>query len=153
VRLKGTVRIIVPSSSESFQISNLRTAGTVTKSVGGRRFMVGELKKSGDGYVLPLTFYRGVLGREEWRQLLQSGGIRQAVRILDADGNPLAIRTSGNANADLNKTESTLNLSITRERIGKAQPEPAEPMKFIYEVTTEVRDMVVPFELRDIALP
>jgi len=125
----------------------------VSKSVGGRRFTVGELKKSGESYALPLTFYRGAMGREEWRQLLLSNTVRQAVRILDADGNPLAIRVTSNANADMNKNESTLNLTITRERVGRTPPEPVEPAKFIYEVTTEVRDMVVPFELSDIALP
>ena len=48
------------------------------------------------------------------------------------------------------KLEATLN--YTRGRFGNV-PAPGEPVKIVWEVPTETRDVTVPFELQDLPLP
>jgi len=54
---------------------------------------------------------------------------------------------------DAEATEHTLSLTASRERIRGVGFAIGEPVRLVFEVVSEDKDIVVPFELHDVVLP
>lgn len=152
VRLKGFSRVLMQTKSQTWEVAAdaVPTSGAAgpapAKSIGGRKYVVEELKGTGDAYELKFTLLReGPAGRvEEWQQY--GRGVR--VSLVDAQGRSLAGR-GYNGGGSEEKLTYTYTFARDLDTGVKAGP----PVKVVVEVPTEAREVEVPFEFRDVPLP
>jgi hypothetical protein len=146
-KLKGSSRFVVQTRAEKAEIADVLVAKNVVRVVGGRRFRLREVRKSGESYIAQITIYRTGGTANEW-MLMYPYSI---FKLVDAKGNPL-LRTSNAGGGGGGGDESTINLTFQRQMWQGGQ-NADEPAKLIWEVPTESRDMRIPFEFRDLPLP
>jgi hypothetical protein len=121
--------------------------------VGGTKVAFKEFKKQGDGngiWHLRLTIARGG-DAGEVGEALQST-VYTRLKVLDAKGQPLEHRGYSSTGRN-NETEMTLHFG-QGHRFADGQDEPTgDPVKLLWEVPTETRDVTIPFEFTDLPLP
>lgn len=148
VRLKGFCRVMMQTRSETWEVPNALTAGgaTQSKAIGGRRYVVNELKAvgNGDAYQLKLTVVREGARGEMWQQF----GRGMRVSLVDGDGKALANRGWGQEGPE-EKATYTYTFSRGTDTGGQT----GAAAKLVLEVPTEVKEVEVPFEFKDLPLP
>ena len=145
--LKGTTRIILQTRSQTAEIPDILDARNVSKSVDGRRFVLKEVRLTNGVYVVQLTLYRAGWSPSEWNYLATYSN--STFRLEDAKGVPL-LRSGVSPGGGADQVELTLQF---RRQDSNGNEVADEPAKLVWEIPTETREITVPFEFTDIALP
>jgi hypothetical protein len=143
-KLKGTGRFLLQTRSEKTEISDVLAARNETRAAGGKRFTLKEVRRTGDSYQLVITLYRSGWQQNEWNYMYTYN----AFRLVDGKGNPLTRVSNSTAHSNAESMEMTL--TYQRVLFNDAAGEPA---KLLWEVPTETKEVVVPFEFTDLPLP
>lgn len=145
-RLRGTLKCSVQVKSETVEIDDIKDAKDVTKTAGGITITIRSLQNNNGSYQLTLSMTSAPFrGPGRWDQI-QS--IASNIQLLDAGGTPLQF--NGTSSTNFNGNQMTLQLTYSPlNRNGQN----AEPKKLVWEVPTETKELAVPFELTDLALP
>lgn len=150
-RLKATGKFIVQTRSETAEVPNIASASDVTKIVGGRRFLIKNVEKNGDVYIVHTVFYRAGWSQQEWSSMynLNASGMIN-FQLADEQGNGfnrVNITPRGSANDSM-----TIDIQFQRMNAAGAAPV-GEPAKLTWDIPTETREVVVPFEFKDLPIP
>jgi hypothetical protein len=146
-RLRGAGRFIIQTRAEQAEISEVQSARGVTKVVAGRRFTLKEVRKQGNQYVAMITLYRAGWSQSEWNYMMYP---QQTFRMVDARGVPLMRLGNGSSNGG----QDQMDVDIQFQRQNWNGTENAgEPVKLLWEVPVETKEIGVPFEFLDLPLP
>lgn len=151
-RLRGTMRFVIQTKSERLEIADVLASKEVHWTAGDARVVVHGMTRGPDGYELQLGIGSAQpapvgAGRGAGWQLHQS--MQNRLRLLDANDQPVERRGYSSRNAD-DRTEFTLQFSEATHPHGRRA---AEPLKLVWEVPTETREVAVPFEFKDLPMP
>ena len=176
VTLRGSVNVLLQTHVETIEIPAVLSAANTSRTAGGLRLTVTEAKKSGDRYDITATIARDVSGGGsggdvEWERVQQS---LNDLKLIDAQGRPLV---RSNLASGLANESFELNMSFTRGDLlnlgggggggagrlrdgaaargaaGAAVDGPIDPVKLVWQVPTETKEINVPFEFKDVPLP
>jgi len=136
-RLKGELSFTIRVKHETIEIDNILSAKNVTRSAGGSTITIRDLTNANGQYQLHLLA-SGAPGTPPWA-IFQNAGSSLTI-VDDKDRAFQQISMSQNNN------------EYTLAYIANA-PDMGPPKKLRWDVTTETRQMTVPFELDDIELP
>ena len=145
-RLRGTGRFVIQTRSEIAEVPNILEAKNVTKVVGGKRFTLKEVRRAGDSYIVTLTLYRSGWNPNEWNYMYP----QNIFKLLDGDGKPL-VRTS-NTGGGGGGEQVDISIHFQRQN-WNPNDNSGEPARLVWEVPTETREVVVPFEFADLEMP
>ena len=145
-RLKGSGRFVIQTRSETAEIPAVLEAKNVSKVIGGKRFTLKEVRKAGDAYVVMLTLYRSGWNPNEWNYMYP----QNIFKLLDGNGKPL-LRTS-NTGGGGGAEQVDISLNFQRQN-WNPNDNSGEPAKLVWEVPTETKELLVPFEFTDLELP
>jgi hypothetical protein len=147
-RLKGSVKFLVQTRSESLDIPDVLAAKNVTQNVGGRRIVLKEVKKNGEQYDVQMSIFRDGLNAQEWNALQYPG---YAVRLLDKEGRALTSHGWGGGGGG---NEMSYNFNFSKQNFhGGEDGKPGEPHRLVWEIPIETRETNVNFEYKDLPLP
>lgn len=143
-RLKGRFRALIESRSEKLVIDDIMNARGLVKDVAGRRVIVSEVTESERQYGVKLTIVRRRRDIDERRPAWQDNLQPNEVVLQDVSGKPLrAAGYSGGGSSEKLEYE----LSFSRDRDG------GPPARLLWELPVEAKEIVVPFEFKDLPLP
>jgi hypothetical protein len=145
--VKGSVKFVVQTKSETLDIPDVLTAKNVTKTVANCRVMLKEVKKNGEQYDVQMTIYRDGMNQQEWNGLQYPG---YAVKLVDKDGKSLSAQGWGGGGGP---NELNYNWNFTRNSWGGDDGKAGEPARLVWEIPTETRETTVSFEFKDLPLP
>jgi hypothetical protein len=144
--LKGSARFMLQARSESGEIADILSAKNVSKSAGGRRFLVKEVRKNNEMFQVMMTIFRPGWTAQEWN--FQFPGT--LFKLVDGEGNALFRMHA----APGSMTNEQMELTIHYQRQNWNGGVPAgEPVKLTWEIPVESKEIQVPFELLDLPLP
>jgi hypothetical protein len=159
-RLRASTTVLVETRSAVLDVP-LTSARNATRTVGGVRVAV----KSVDSSRAELSVFRDGRSDAEWYavQLQLSAGRAQLL----GDGDKVVARGQGGATTEESPDNQRVDLRLRfgREgedgRVGKegkrvggaAAGSSSEPTRFVWEFPVEARELVVPFEFRDLPVP
>jgi hypothetical protein len=147
-RLKGNVRFIVQTRSETLDVPGVAAAKGAVKTVAGRRVLIKEVKQNGSSVELHVTVYRDGMGQAEWNAMDYP---YYAVRMLDKDGRAL---TSNGWGGGRGQNEANYQWTFSRDAWGGGDNEKiGEPYRLLWEVPLETREVRAAFDFKDIPLP
>jgi len=146
--LRGAGRFIIQTRSESAEVNDiLNLRGPVEKVVGGKRFKLKEIRRQGNQYVAMLTLYRAGWSQNDWNYMMYP---QQTFRMLDARGVPLM--RLGNGSSGGGPDQMDIDIQFQRQNWNGTE-NAGEPVKLVWEVPTETKEISVPFEFKDLPLP
>ncbi|MGA2498855.1 MAG: hypothetical protein ABSH20_14020, partial [Tepidisphaeraceae bacterium] len=172
--LRGKIRAVVQIKGEKVEIPEVTKAENVEKTVGGRRMLLKGVKRLNEWqYQATVVFYRDKMDPRQFQDTLSNPGMR----LVDADGqefisaggqwgggvwingpggmvgqpggapNPAPAKLA----AEQAETEATLTF-YRQAPMGQAGAL-AEPLKLVWDVVIESREIAIPFEFKDLPLP
>jgi hypothetical protein len=143
--LRASARFIVQTKSETIEIPDPLAAKNVTKSVAGRKVTIKDVQRAPEEYQATVTFSRDQIPADQWPGTVFPGN---TLRLVDADGKMIIARGFGLGGKS---DDSTYVFKFEKEpprgsRIGK-------PLKLIWEIPTETREIPLAFEFKDVPVP
>jgi hypothetical protein len=145
--LKGSMRFVVQTKSETLDVPEITMVKNTTKTMAGRRILIKELKTNGGNYELSVTVYRDGLGQNEWNTMDYP---YNSVRLVDKEGRSLNINGSSSG---IGPNERNLQWTFSRETWGPDNEKVGEPFRLVWEVPLETREVRAAFEFKDLPLP
>jgi hypothetical protein len=144
-QLRASAKFIAQTKSETIEYADPLTSKNVTKTVAGRKIIIKEVRRTPEEYEATVTFVRGEIPQAQWEQTLFPGN---SLRLVDADGKIVLAKGFGLGGKG---DESTFVFKFEKEpprgsRIGK-------PIKLVWEIPTETRELPLTFEFKDLPLP
>jgi hypothetical protein len=144
-KLRASAKFVAQTASETIEYADPLTSKNVTKTVGGRKIIVKEVRRAAEEYEATVTFVRGDTPQAEWEQTVFPGN---ALRLVDGDNKTLVARGFGMGGKG---DESTFVFKFEKEpprgsRIGK-------PLKLAWEIPTQTKEIPLTFEFTDLPLP
>lgn len=144
--LKGAIRCRVLEESARWEIENIVAVSGATKEVGGVIYTVQSVKTSGPRSCemkVVVDVSGGIKAAADRRP--DFNAIMRGMRLVDAAGR--AYHTGGGGGGGSDKhAEYSFNFSTSDQSAGL-------PAKLIWEIPTKIREVRVPFEFKDLALP
>lgn len=142
---EGSVHLLAHTATERVEIDDILKANEVTHVVGGKRFVVHKVTSDGNTYEVTMTLYRGDMSDGDWAWFGYPYG---RFRLVDAGGRDLSPSSGGGGGND--KSEFTIR--YTRDT-AIPNEKPGEPVKLIWDLPVNTRELVVPFSFKDLPLP
>ena len=146
-RLRGAGRFIIQTRSEQAEIGDIQNARGVTKMVAGKKFTLKEVRKQGNQYVAMITLFRAGWTPNEWNYMMYP---QQTFRMVDARGVPLMRLGNGSSGGGVDQMD--IDIQFQRQNWNGTE-NAGEPVKLLWEVPVETKEIAVPFEFRDLPLP
>jgi hypothetical protein len=146
-RIKGSLKFLVQTKSETLDVPDILTVKNLNKTVAKRRMLIKEVKKNGEQYEVAMTIYRDGLSPAQWSAVLNPG---YTVRLLDKEGRPL---TSSGWGGGSNDQEANYTWNFNRNVWNGQQTKLGEPHRLVWEIPTETRELEARFEFKDLPLP
>ncbi|HEV8290645.1 MAG TPA: hypothetical protein VGP94_01920, partial [Tepidisphaeraceae bacterium] len=143
-RLRGSGRFIIQTRAEQAEIGEVQNARGVTKIVAGKRFTLKEVRKQGNQYVAMVTLYRAGWSPNEWNYMMYP---QQTFRMVDARGVPLM--RLGNGTGGGGPDQMDIDIQFQRQNWNGTE-NAGEPVKLLWEVPVEMKEIGVPFEFTDL---
>lgn len=141
---RGRVLLNIHTDMNKVEVKDVLKAEAVPCRAGEKRFTLDYVRSSGAGFEIKLTLYRDSMPPEEWAWFSYPYG---KIKLLDAEGNEL-YPSSGSGGGDGIRNE--FRMTFVRTRAGR--PNTGEPAIFLWELPGPTREVVVPFEFRDMPL-
>jgi hypothetical protein len=145
-KLRGAAQFLVRTGFETWELSQVMTVQNATRVIGGVRITIEGLSKSDEGYTLRIRGQGALCGLASPGLLDQFESIRRSIRLLDQNGRAFSVDFAGGSGREDWSYLFTFKPT-------PAQDATAEPAKLIWDVPTEAKFMVVPFEFKDLPLP
>jgi hypothetical protein len=146
-RLRGSGRFLIQTRSETAEITEVLSARDITKTVAGKRFKLKEIRRQGNQYVAMITLYRAGWQPQEWNYMMYP---QQTFRMLDARGIPLM--RLGNGTSGGGADQMDIDIQFQRQNWNGTE-NAGEPVKLVWEVPVQTKEVTVPFEFKDLPLP
>ena len=147
-RLKMTGRFVTRKATQTLEIPDVLTVRNAEYMVGGFRVVIVHVNKVVDGqYAYEIVAHRDGKPQADW-DVFRSLFDRHGCRLIDDQGTPLSSRGGGGSYGP-DEVRITRTLACDA-RDGKKAGEPA---KLVWEFPTEVQQVRVALEFRDIPLP
>jgi hypothetical protein len=159
-KLRGTLRFLVRTKSESWQVPDILRVRNLTKTVvtahARERYEVTEAVEEDDRYsVIKVKVTRERLtapGHDEEQAIdgeipvLFDHNVAGFLRVVDAEGKQL---TPSGGEIGNNERELTVDFQVSRIAVGPR----GKPATLIWEIPLEYKEVVIPFEFNDLPLP
>jgi hypothetical protein len=147
--IKGGIDVSIQTRAARLEVPDIRNARSVTRAAGGVRFTVHQLTKNGDNWQLAVTVQpEEAAGQQQWERIQQIVSMAD-MKLLDDRGEPLH-RGSQSTTGGAGQMEMTVE--FTSRGWGRNR-QPGEPSVLVWTVPTATKDIVVPFEFRDLPIP
>jgi hypothetical protein len=145
VKLRGSVNFVAQTKSETIEVSDPLTSPNTTVNLPGRKIVIKEVRRGAEEYEATVALIRDGLPAAQWENATFPGN---ALRLVDGDGKQVVARGFGVGGKS---DESTFVFRFEKEpprgsRIGR-------PVKLVWEVPTETRELPVAFEFKDLPMP
>jgi len=147
-RLKGSIDVSVQTRYEQLEVPDVVSARSVNKVAGGVRFVIKELRRTGETWSLDLVARPDGARPDEWERMQQVLTTAD-IKLLDARGEVFQ-RTGSSTSGGPEQVEMTIEFT---PRAWGHDRKLGEPAKLVWTVPTETRDVSVPFEFRDLPIP
>ena len=158
VALRGSAMVQLQTRAETLEIPNILSASNVSRSAAGVTLTVREAKKVADRYELSLVVTRAsgppagaadnMVDSLDWQRVQQS---LADIRLVDEQGHTLE-RGSFSSGGNDQSTEVTMSFTAIDATPG-SRGATGEPSKLLWRLATEVKDVVIPFEFKNVPLP
>lgn len=149
VRVKGYIDADVQMSGEMVEIADpLKAKETPKTLTTGQRITFNSLKKQNDSglaYQAEIVFHRGDIDPNQFNSAINDNVL---LHLTDAKGQRYSFHNNGGSGDGEKQTQ--LFLFPTRSRNGTTL---GEPVKLVIEVPTAKKEIAIPFELVDLAMP
>lgn len=146
--LKGAIQLRVLTKRGRIIFDDpVNTPKNTAKTLGGKRIVLNSCHQNPDkSYSAEATIYREGFNESEWQEVLQN---YDQFRLVDARG---VYRTNGTSSgADDKQLHTTVSMyfdqSLTSDIKGDDKP------RLIWNFSLETKEVMVPFEFRDLPLP
>jgi hypothetical protein len=141
--MKGSVRVIAATKTETMEFDDIGSAKNVTKTAGGYSLTVKNSSINNDQVTVNMTLV--FPPRRNAYQLLQQ------IKLLDTQGNPMQLMdTTGPNGVGPNR----MDYRVTYQRRGDDDnSKPGKPAKLVMAVPTETKPLEFNFEFKDLPLP
>jgi hypothetical protein len=145
-KLRGAAQFLVRTGFETWELSQVMTVQNATRVIGGARITIEGLSRSEEGYTLRIRGQGALCGLASPGLWDQFESIRRSIRLLDQNGRTFSVDFAGGSGREDWSYLFTFKPT-------PAQDATAEPAKLVWDVPTEAKFMVVPFEFKDLPLP
>ena len=145
-RLRGSAQFLVRTQFETWELSQIMTVQNATRVIAGTRITIEGLSRSDEGYTLRIRGQGALCGLVSPGLADQFEAIRRSIRLLDHNGRAFAVDFAGGSGREDWSYLFTFKPT-------PAQDTTAEPAKLIWDVPTEAKFLVVPFEFKNLPLP
>jgi hypothetical protein len=145
-KLTGEMDFTIQTKSDLVAIDDLTAALNISRTAGENTITIQKFTSANGQYQLQLSA-TGPAAQGRW-DIIQN--LISTLRILDEKDRPLQL-TGTNSSSSPNGQMSII-LSYINDQQMNGQPS-GVPKKLRWEITTETRQIKVPFELDDIELP
>ena len=145
-KLRGAAQFLVRTASETWELSQIMTVQNATRMIGGARITIEGLSRSDEGYTLRIRGQGALCGLASPALADQFEAIRRSIKLLDQNGRAFSVDFAGGSGRDDWSYLFTFKPTPSQDAT-------AEPAKLIWEVPTEAKFLVVPFEFKDLPLP
>lgn len=144
-KLRASAKFTAQTRLETIEVADPLGAKGVSKSVGGRKVTIVNVKRNPEEYEATVTFARDQLSPEEWAKALFPGN---ALRLVDNEGKMVVAKGYGVGGKE---DEATFVFKFEKDppkgsRIGK-------PVKLVWEIPTATQELPLAFEFKDVPLP
>jgi hypothetical protein len=144
-KLRASATFIAQTKSETIEVADPLTSPNASRSVAGRKVVIKEVRRGAEEYEATVALVRDGLPAEQWENTTFPGN---ALRLVDAEGKQVVARGFGLGGRS---DESTFVFKFEKEpprgsRIGK-------PVKLVWEIPTETREVPVVMEFKDLPMP
>jgi hypothetical protein len=152
--LKGAMHFMVPMKLETLEVDDVLSAEKLSRTIAGRRITITKARKMQGGYEVQVTLFREGLDDAEWQQMSNP---RDYVRLVDENGHLLNFTGVGENEAG--DKQATLALQFENLRGGPianadlARGAGAKRLKLVWDIPLEAKEISIPFEFKDLALP
>lgn len=144
--LQGTLSIPLNLGFET--VIHDKLSNEAEKRIGNMLIRIQPLEKVNDRrYLIRFSVYRQGASDEAWSLINHS--VFSSVRLEDKDGRQLDRAEWSSSENRAQIIEGTVNFN----RLPRGNQEVGEPVKVIWTIPTEVREIEVPFEFHDLPLP
>ena len=144
-RLKGNVEVSAVVRTETLEVTDFNDK-PVSKSVGGREYIVKSVKVAGQQIEVALVVVGKPMDQMSGYNAVFEGN---ALALLDEKGRALS-NVGSNTSSSGNRGEATINFrSGTDEGDGNSGP----PVKLVWKLPGEIRTLSVPFDWSDLPMP
>ena len=145
-KLRGAAQFLVRTASETWELSQIMTVQNATRMIGGARITIEGLSRSDEGYTLRIRGQGALCGLASPGLADQFESIRRSIKLLDQNGRAFSVDFAGGSGREDWSYLFTFKPTPTQDAT-------AEPAKLIWDVPTEAKFLVVPFEFKDLPLP
>jgi hypothetical protein len=145
-RLRGSAQFLVRTQFETWELSQVMSVQNATRVIAGARITIEGLSRSDEGYTLRIRGQGALCGLVSPGLTDQFEAIRRSIRLLDQNGRLFSVDFAGGSGREDWSYLFTFKPT-------PAQDATAEPAKLVWDVPTEAKFLVVPFEFKDLPLP
>ena len=143
--LKCSAKFIAQTKSETIEIADPTAAKGTVKSIAGRKITLKELRRSDAEWEAVMTLGRDQLTAEQWAGALFPG---QSLKLLDAEGRSVVAKGFG-----VGGKGDELSFIFKFEKDPPKASRIGKPVKLVWEVPTETKELFLSFEFKDVPLP
>jgi hypothetical protein len=148
-RLKGSAEFVVLTKSDVWEIPNPLTAGSVTHDLPfGKCVIKGVSKLPDDQYQVQVAIENSAGLSPQALAIADFSAVQQSLRLVDANGHAWQ---QGGGSGGGGATSRSYQFNYMRNNGGNQAV--GDPVKLIWEIPMEMKDLVLPVELRDLRLP
>jgi hypothetical protein len=139
--LKGSIRIIVATASETLEIDDLPTSTGKEKNVAGTQFKMTTITVDGKNLSFEFTLKRTEMDKAIWERAAAS--VSGMLRLQRVDGTIGGVGSDYEIRGDILTYKAHVHFDKDQER----------PAKLIWEIPTATEERDLPFEFKDLPLP
>ena len=145
-KLRGSAQFLVRTQFQPWELTQIMTVQNATRVIGGSRLTIEGLSKNEEGYTLRIRGEGPLCGLGQGGMSDQFEAIRRSIRLIDSGGRNFAVDFAGGSGRD--EWSYLFTFKPT-----PAQDPTTEPAKLVWDVPTEAKFIVVPFEFTNLPLP
>jgi hypothetical protein len=145
-RVRGSAQFMVRTQHQTWELPQIMTVQNATRVIGGSRLTIEGLSRNEEGFTLRIRGQGPLCGIVPAGMSEQFEAIRRSIRLVDNHGRAFAVDFAGGSGREDWSYLFTFKPT-------PAQDATAEPAKLIWEVPTEAKFVVVPFEFVNLPLP
>jgi hypothetical protein len=147
-RLKGSARFVLCTKRETWEVADIQNAKDVVRQTPLATYTIkGLIGHDANVPAYQLKIQIKVPSYES--PVANFSDIGRSIRLVDASGRAYTISSSGGGGVGGGPLEHTITFN-DRDRDGQNV---GPPVKLIWEIPVETKDLIVPLELNDLALP
>jgi hypothetical protein len=148
--LKGSVRLKIPVKLQTLEIADVLTAPETPRAIAGRRLTFHSAHKVKGGYEVKVTLFKGALDDADWQQWATP---RDFLRLVDASGLPILFTSVSDAQGNDQQTTLTLQFENPNNAPNGIGGPVGPPARLLWDIPIDSKELRVPFEFKDLALP